>query len=581
MLDSNTVYAESQGGEAGRIDLRTGLSVSIQPVLTKNENEDKLRWNWNSPIYIGTANPHNLYMGAQYLYKSIDQGRNWSRISPDLTTNDKKKQKQEESGGLSADNTSAENHCTIFTIAESPLDENLIFTGADDGNLQISANGGKTWNNVAAAYHNCGIPAQTWVSSIEPSRFDKNVVYATFDNHNYGDFNTYLAKSSDMGKTWTMLKSDEFSGFAHKIKEDLINKNLLFLGTERGLFCSIDGGATWFRMKNHIPDYCMVRDIKIHPRTNDLILATHGRGIIIVDDITPIREMSQEVAQKGLYFYPMKPIKLCYGKYENGFPEHDGWACDNAPDIPPLQFYSKKRILSSDVSLKIYDMQGNMLRDIPGTKRKGLNKIEWDLRITAPKTAGGGSKPDYGGFIAPMVLPGDYIAKLNVGDSIYSQTIKITPNDNGKMTLEDRQVQYDEAKRCMQMHTDLTALADELNPLISKVEESYIKNKQNKKMKVFLDSLKAFKGTLMATKQTSIFADEERLREKITKVYGAVCYQEARPTNLQLENIDLLKNDLIKAQTKEKVLKEQYDSKWKNQVENGSGYNSNINVPEK
>ncbi len=559
--DPNTAYAEAQGGEAGRIDLKTGLTVSIQPQQTKNEV--KLRWNWNTPIYIGAANPHNLYMSAQYLYKSTNQGHDWTRISPDLTTNDKSKLNQEESGGLSADNTAAENYCTIFTVAESPLDENYIFAGTDDGNLQITTDGGKTWTNVEKNYHACGIPGQPYVSSIQPSSFDKNTLYATFDEHGYGNFNTYVAKSTDLGKTWTRLDSKDFTGFANKIKEDLVNKNLLFLGTDRGLFCSVDGGANWFRMKNHIPDYCLIRDITIQPKTNDLVLATHGRGIMIVDNITPIRNMTEDIAKKDVYLYPMKPVTLTFGKYEGGFPEHDGWVSGNSDEIPPIEYYLKTRVMSSDVSLKVFDATGKMIRYIPATKRKGLNEVTWDLRTTPPKTATGGSKPDNGGFIAPMVLPGDYTVKLYVGDKEYSEMVTLVNDDKGKMTLDDRKAQYDAAMKCYSMHENLAKLADTINHTIDIVKAAADKDPKNKKLAVFLDSLKAFKGTLMATKQTSVFADEERLREKITKAYIGVCYQEARPTNLQTQNIDFLSGELEKSVKKGNDLLMQYQAKWK------------------
>jgi len=168
---------------------------------------------------------------------SNNQGRTWKRISGDLTTNDLKKQNQEESGGLSADNTSAENHCTIFTIAESPLDEHVIWVGTDDGNLQVSENGGTTWTNVSSAIARSGIAKQSWVSSIEPSHFNRNTVYATLENHMYGDFNTYLAVSTDLGKTWTRLSSPVFSGFAHKIKEDSCKPTVAFFRHRIGLIC--------------------------------------------------------------------------------------------------------------------------------------------------------------------------------------------------------------------------------------------------------------------------------------------------------------------------------------------------------
>jgi len=559
--DANTVYAEAQGGEAGRVDLKTGLDVSIQPQRSKNE--EKLRWNWNSPIYIGAANPHNLYMAAQYLYKSTNQGKAWTRISPDLTTNNKAEQKQEESGGLSADNTSAENYCTIYTVAESPLDENYIFVGTDDGNLQITTDGGKTWSNCAEAYHKAGIPGQPYVTSIEPSHFDKNTLYASMEAHGYGDFNTYLVKSTDLGKTWTRINSKEFTGTAHKIKEDLVNKNLLFLGTERGLYATVDGGANWFRMKNHIPDYCMVDDITIQPKTNDLVIASYGRGIMIVDDITPMRNMTQDIAGKDVYLYPMTPFNLTYGKYEGAFPEHDGWVADNSNEIPPIEYYLKNRLMSGDVLIKIFDANGNLVRTLQNaTKRKGLNEVTWDLRGTPPKTATGGTKPDNGGFVAPMVLPGDYTIKLFVSGKEYDEMVKLTSDEKGKMTLDDRKAQYDAAMECYHMHENLAKLADTVNSTIKVITAQLDKDPKNKKLSVFLDSLKAFKGTLLASKQTSIFADEERIRERISKVYSAICYQEARPTNLQIDNVELLQGEVDKAVKKGNDLILQYNTKW-------------------
>ncbi|NNM94682.1 MAG: glycosyl hydrolase [Bacteroidia bacterium] len=557
------VYAEAQGGEAGRVNLKTGLSVNIQPEITKNEQEDKLRWNWNTPIYIGAANNHNLYMGAQYLYKSTNQGQDWQRISPDLTTNDKSKLKQEQSGGLSADNTAAENYCTIFTVAESPLDENYIFAGTDDGNLQITTNGGKTWANVAKNYLACGIPDQPYISSIEPSRFDKNTLYATFDAHASGNFNTYLAKSTDLGKTWKRITSPEFTGFAHKIKEDIVNRNLLFLGTERGLFCSLDGGNHWFRMKSHIPDYTMVDDITIQPKTNDLVLATYGLGIMIIDDITPIRSMTTDIFNKDVYLYPMKPVKLTFGNYE-GWKEHDGYVAGNSPEIAPIEYYLKNRLMTGDISIKILDDSGKLIRDIPeATNRKGLNKVTWDLRMTPPKTAQGGSKPDFGGLTAPMVLPGKYKVVLNVAGKEYSETITLINDDKGKMTLADRKAQYDAAMKCYRMHEALAVLADTVNRTIANVKAALLLNPGDKKLNAFLDSLQSFKGTLMPTKTVTWMVDEIRLREKISQTYSNICSQEAAPNNLQLENIDYLQGELDKSVKKGNKLLSEYQTKWK------------------
>lgn len=563
-LDPNVAYAESQGGEAGRVDLKTTKVVSIKP--QEVGDEDKLRWNWNSPIVTGAKNKKNLYMGAQFLYRSTDQGRNWQKISPDLTTNDKKKQQQDSSGGLSADNTSAENHCTIFSIAESPLDENIIWVGTDDGNLQYTTNGGKTWTNVAKNYAAAGIPAQTWVSSIEPGKFDKATVYATFDNHMYGDHKTYIAKSTDMGKTWKLFTSTEFTGFAHKIKEDLKNKELLFAGTERGLFATVDGGANWFRMKSHIPDYSMVRDIDIQRETNDLIIATHGRGIMIVDDITPMRSLTKDIIAQDVYLFGNKPVALTSGKLGNGgFPGTGGWVAPNAPSIPPIQYYLKERVSIGDVNVEIYDSTNKLVKTIPGTIRKGVNKITWDLRMKPPHVAGGGTKIDYGAFVAPMVLPGIYKVKLKVGDKEYKQLLTLVHDAANKaFTLADRRLQYKTAMQLYNLHETLAAIVDTINMKQKMLRENLTKVKDSTSKKLlqeYITKLEDLRTTLLASKQKSIFADEKKLREQITDVYAAVAQQEAPPSNLQIQRTEQLQQKVKKAGEDRMALSKQFDAK--------------------
>ena len=570
LTDNNTAYAEAQGGSMGRIDLTTFKSVDITP--QKGTDEEKLRWNWNTPIVTGRANKHNLYTAAQYLYKTTDQGRTWNKISRDLTTNNKDKEQQENSGGLSEDNTSAENHCTIFTVSESPLDENMVWVGTDDGNLQLTKDGGKTWENLAKNYVEAGIPAQTWVSSIEPSSFDKNTVYATFDNHMYGDMNTYLARSTDAGKTWQRINSSEFTGFAHKIKEDLVNKNLLFLGTERGMFASVDGGESWFRMKNHIPDYCMVRDITIQPQTNDLVIATHGRGVMVINDISAMRSLTKEVANKDVILFDHKPEAITMGKYGGGgSPVSGGWWGGNPDDVQPIEYYLKDRA-TTDVKVEIYDASGKLVQSVPGSKRKGINKVYWNLRYTPPKTATGSTKVDYGGFIAPMVMPGDYTVKLKVGDKEYTSTLKMVHNnENKQFTEEDAKEQNKAGMELYHMHEQLYVLVDKINTEQKAIKESMdsVNNKTKKWLTEYNTKLETLRSTLLATKHKSIFADEKKLRENITEVYGSVCNQECRPTNLQMARIGDLNNELKKAQAEYEKLYAEYGAKAPETIKDG------------
>jgi photosystem II stability/assembly factor-like uncharacterized protein len=561
-------YAESQGGEANRVNLKTTKGVGIKP--QEAQGEEKLRWNWNTPIVTGIKNKKNLYMGAQYLYKSTDQGRNWTKISPDLTTNDKKKQEQDSSGGLSADNTSAENHCTIFTITESPLDANVIWVGTDDGNLQLTTNLGKTWTNLSKNVAASGIAAQSWVSSIEPSRFDKNLVYATFDNHMYGDMKTYLGKSTDMGKTWVMMQDTGWTGYAHKIREDLVNKDLLFLGTEMGLFATLDGGANWFRMKNNIPWYVAVRDMQIHPKTHDLVLATHGRGIIVVDDITPMRSLTKDIIDQEVHLFPNEPIMLTEGKFGGGgFPSTGGWNAGNSPSTyaPPIQYYLKDRINTADAKIEIYDSTGKLMQSIPASKRKGINKVHWNLRMKPPTIASGGTKIDYGGFIAPMVLPGQYTVKLKIGDNEYASTLTLIHDTTNKdFTLEDRTLQYKMAMQCYDLHERLARVVDNINRNQKEIKD-HLDSVKDVKDKALLQEyntkLEALRTTLLASKQKSIFADEKKLREDITDVYSSIAENEARPSNLEIERVKALDEKVGKAEKDNQALSTQYGAKVK------------------
>ncbi len=562
--DPDIAYAESQGGDVNRVNLKTVKSVGIRPLQT--EAEDKLRWNWNTPIATGKANPKNLYTGAQYLYRSQDQGRNWTRISPDLTTNDKKKQEQEKSGGLSADNTSAENHTTIFTIAESPLDEQMVWVGTDDGNLQVTRDGGKTWTNTSINLPG-DIPKQTWVSSIHPSTFSKEVVYASFENHMYGDHKTYAAKSADGGKTWVAFKSPEFTGFAHKIIEDPVNSDLLFLGTEMGLFASLNAGKDWFRMKNNIPWYALVRDIKIHPVTNDLLVATHGRGILIVDDIAAMRNLTASIREKDFHLFETGDITLSTGSFgDGGFPSTGGWVAPNAPSLKPFQYFLKDRINTGTIKLEIYDTEGKLVQTVPGTNRKGINRVTWSQRMMPPKTAVGGTKPDNANAFAPQVLPGNYTLKVKAGKDEYSQAFKLVHDPASGISVEERKAQFAAAMQLYNMHLKLASVVAGISAKQKMYKDTINTLKQKKAVqwgKDYINALETLRAELLPTKQTSIFADETRLREEITQVYQAICFNEAAPSNLQIASINSLSKKVDDAEKKASDINVQYEEKLK------------------
>jgi photosystem II stability/assembly factor-like uncharacterized protein len=311
--DPNYVYAEAQGGTIGRVNMRTHETRDIQPKLGTADLKryTKLRFNWNTPIALSPHDPATVFIGAQFLFRSRDHGQIWDRISPDLTTNDVQKQKQEKSGGITVDNSAAEMHTTIYSISESPLSAGLIWVGTDDGNLQLTRDGGQHWDNVIANVPN--VPKNAWVNWVQASSFALGTAYVALDRHTFGDMAPYVYATADFGKTWTPLARPQdpkgVRGYVHVIKEDTADSQLLFLGTEFGLWISVDRGTHWAQFKGgHIPAVA-VRDLAVQPRDNDLVLATHGRGIWIVDDISPLRELTPALLARDAAFVSARPVQ--------------------------------------------------------------------------------------------------------------------------------------------------------------------------------------------------------------------------------------------------------------------------------
>ncbi len=530
-LNPAIIFSESQGGEANRIDISTGLAFGIKP--KKLAGDDEHRWNWNTPIVTGNSAKkgingkplYNLYMGAQYLFRSTDEGRNWERISPDLTTNNKGKQQQSESsGGITGDNTSAENHCTIFTLVQHPKNENIIWVGTDDGNLQLTMDGGKTWQNKASAIWKTGVPENSWISSIEISSLDAKRMYVTLDNHMYGDNNTYVVLSNDAGNTWKRFTSTEFTGFAHVIREDIINEKLLFLGTEMGLFISLDGGTNWMRSKyQNMPWYNLVRDLKIQPQTNDLVIGSHGRGIYIMDNLEPLREMVKSDLNQDGIFYPVHSFKYDYSaQFPLPSPNLQGWTGENKVVLPSIYYYLKQR--SNDaVKIEIYDGANKKIKDFNGTGVKGLNKVYWGLNINPPKVALGGfitqSTVQYSSLISPRVPVDKYKVVIKADGKMYEQFINIEANPEKGFSAESVEKLYKQGMRLFNLHEKLAVLVDTLDRTIATLTKI---EKQEDRIKIKLDKLTEVRKEIIETNRKSIFFDEFKFRRRVSDLYVSV-----------------------------------------------------------
>ncbi|HEY4596026.1 MAG TPA: hypothetical protein VIJ02_06460, partial [Thermoanaerobaculia bacterium] len=271
--------------------------------------------NWNAGFATDPLEPGTIYMGSQFLHKSTDRGETWTAISPDLTTNNSDWQHQEVSGGLTRDVSNAENHTTILTVAPSPVQKGVIWVGTDDGRLHVTRDGGKTWTSLEKNLS--GVPANTWIPNILASKFDAGSAYVVLDNHRREDFKTYVYRTDDYGKTWKSLATADLRGYAHVIEQDPGDRDLLFLGTEFGLWISNDGGARWMRWTHGVPP-APVMGLAVQPRELDLVIGTHGRSVYVIDDVRPLRALSEKTMAEPVHFYGASPAQQHWNAGEPG-----------------------------------------------------------------------------------------------------------------------------------------------------------------------------------------------------------------------------------------------------------------------
>ena len=536
--DSDIVYLESQGGHIVRVHRSTGETREINPFA--KEGETKLRFNWNTPIYPSPTQKGVIYIGAQHLLRSKDRGDSWERISPDLTTNDQSRQKQLESGGLSVDNSSAENYTTIITMSESPKNPNVIWVGTDDGNLQVTRDGGKSWTNVVSNVP--GLPKRTWVSGVDASNADENAAYATFDGHRTGDMKPYVFKTADGGKTWTPLATADVKGFAQVVREDYVNPKLLFLGTEFGLFVSVDGGANWAQFKENFPPVA-VDDIAVHRREGDVILATHGRGIYIIDDITPLRAVTSEVLEKDVAMLPSRPSPLAIEAGEQRSEGDSGFVSGGVDETASITYYLKKRHIVGDSRVEVYDPSGNLISTLPAGKRRGINRVAWPMRMRAPRMPAGNSIVMEGGsFYGPRVPEGTYTVKLVKGKETYSSTVQLVADPRTNYSAEDRALQQKTVRRLHAMVENFTFLTQRVLDLRDQAGAAAQKltGGEKKQLADLAGKLDAMHKTLVATREGGWLSGEEQLRERLGMLYGAVNTYDGRPTDSQIAEMENL-----------------------------------------
>ena len=457
--DHDLYLSESQGGNVVRTDMRNREQQLVVPYMGDDGGPAELakyRFNWNSPLVPSPHDKNAVYLGGNVVFKTNDFGKSWAAISPDLTTNDKTKQKSA-GGPVAFENTGAEYHATVISIAESPMRAGLIWAGTDDGNLQVTTDGGKNWRNVIGNVS--GLAANSPVSHVEPSRVEADRVYVSFDRHQLDDRRPYVYKTTDGGRTFQNVTGNLPAGaYVWVVKEDPKNPSLIYAGTELGLYASYNGGGNWTSLALKNLPKVAVHDIVIHPRDNDIILGTHGRSIYVLDDATPVQQMTAEVARSAAHLFEPRPALRYTTRMTRYGVADKAFAGQNPPYGALLSYYLRtKPDEKTKVKFQILDAAGKMISEIENVaKEQGINRVNWNLRYGGPQVRRPPTDEETqftGGPRGPQVLPGTYTVRLLVGDKSYERKVEVRLDPTVSVQASDLKETLDMSLRLRDMQT--------------------------------------------------------------------------------------------------------------------------------
>ncbi|MBZ5722175.1 MAG: glycosyl hydrolase [Acidobacteriia bacterium] len=529
--DPNIVYAGDYQGKITRFDKRTGQlkNVSVQPEISDGGGAAIVehRFQWTAPIVISPNDPNTLYHAGERLFKTTDGGMHWEAISPDLTRNDKSKQ-QPSGGPITIDDTGTEYYDTIFAVAESPVAKDQIWAGTDDGLVHITRDGGKNWSNITPK----DMPEWSRISQIDASPHDAGTAYVAVERHQFDDFRPYIYKTSDFGKTWTkIIKGIPDNTFVRAVREDPKKRGLLYAGTETGVYVSMNDGADWRSLQLNLPT-TPVHDLVI--KNDDLVLATHGRSFWILDDLSPLRQYSAEVAKQEVHLYAPATAYRMHNPNQDDVPAKPVLAGQNPPPGAVI-YYSVKDVPKGELALEILNASGNVLRKYSSTKieepdepldpdakkpdpqikpEPGLNRFVWDMRTEGASRVPGYHLWEYNnGRLGPLVVPGQYQVRLTVDGKSQTAPFEVKLDPRVSVAQADLQKQFE---LLAQIHAELSRVYDAVNQIedvraqISGVQKRLPDNKP------VLTATAAFDQKLLAVRdelvQRKITANEDSLR---------------------------------------------------------------------
>ncbi len=555
--DPEVVYAGSYGGHITRWDSKTGQSriITAWPdnPMGWGAAELKYRYQWTAPILVSRFDSNVLYHAAQVLFKTTNEGQSWDIISPDLTTNDKSKQ-QSSGGPITKDNTSVEYYCTIFALAESFEDPDLLWAGTDDGLVHITKDGGKSWQNITPKE----LPKWSLISMIELSTFDPATAYLAVDRHELDDFKPYIYKTEDYGKTWKRITSGmPEDAFVRVVREDPERQGLLYAGTETGVFVSFDDGTHWQSLQLNLP-IVPVHDMVV--KEEDLVVATHGRSFWILDDLTQLHQITDEVAEADVFlFKPRSAYRMRGGSFARpGFGQ-------NPPSGSVIYYYFKEKP-KQEVILEFLDMEGNLIKKYSSKARakpeptgrsrfrgggfqrlnvkKGMNRFIWNMRYADAERVPRAIL--WGGMLSgPLAVPGTYQVRLIVGEESLTQTWEWKKDPRLSTTQEDFQEQFDFLVQIRDKITEVNRNINRLRAVKNQLDALAKKVKDHEKGKAIIKEARRLKDKLKTVEDVLIQSKSESrqdplnypilLDNKIAALAGVVSRADAKPTDQAYE----------------------------------------------